>query len=477
MHLQKEVTKCIEFKSGDQDLDLISIPDFYSQAPDEITENTSEDEHVQRKARLQWEMMTRKKLAEEEKSKEEIRDKVENSIRAKSDKLNDLKPQLAKILQETKPVQTFLEMPLDEDRNQYNSAKALPRPLFVLYSQASAYSRACDPDGIEIVVNGDLEEAKIINSKLSNPESDNNEEPEADDDEQVKKKRRRNNIAEKSPDKSMLDVHPLSVSVTVKRKDSPESIQLDFTYVIALKIVAVKNKLNSVKEGNSVLLSSSGILNHLIRSDLGTESPNPSTVYKLKKPGLPDWFVQDRGNPYIWAQTISGLDFLSDDSDEAKEEICRLQIETIIKTIRSRLFSRLALQKQISQFEKAKLISCSNYIPDKFAHEFPSRISCRIRSLGPVEFEQYDSLDVTHHLTEKLVDKNDFIYRLQIDRDPNAKLIALIAIKPDYPKTFPIFCLNLHWNGEYNIHNNEPLRVRFLFYGTVLIMGRLWCFL
>ena len=44
-------------------------------------------------------------------------------------------------------------------------------------------------------------------------------------------------------------------------------------------------------------------------------------------------------------------------------------------------------------------------------------------------------------------------------REP-ATLIALIAVKPDYPRRAPVFCLNLHWDGEHNIHNSENIRVR-----------------
>ena len=77
-----------------------------------------------------------------------------------------------------------------------------------------------------------------------------------------------------------------------------------------------------------------------------------------------------------------------------------------------------------------------------------------------MEWEQYGALDVTKHLVETgAVGANDFLYRMQINRDSGASLIALIAIKPDHPKSPPVFCLNLHWNGEYNIHNSEYIRV------------------
>ncbi len=87
------------------------------------------------------------------------------------------------------------------------------------------------------------------------------------------------------------------------------------------------------------------------------------------------------------------------------------------------------------------------------------RVSSRISGWKAVDFQQYDSLDVTQHLTRSgAVGAADFFYRLQVTREP-ATLIALIAVKPDYPRQQPVFCLNLHWNGEHNLHNSEHIRV------------------
>ena len=54
-----------------------------------------------------------------------------------------LKPQLAAILERTKSVQEYLDMPLDEERDQLAMARHLPPPLFVLFSEMRAYGHAC----------------------------------------------------------------------------------------------------------------------------------------------------------------------------------------------------------------------------------------------------------------------------------------------------------------------------------------------
>ena len=69
-------------------------------------------------------------------------------------------------------------------------------------------------------------------------------------------------------------------------------------------------------------------------------------------------------------------------------------------------------------------------------------------------------VEITRHLVKSMaVDGNDFFFRLQVNREP-ATLIALIAIKPDYPMRAPVFCLNLHWKQEYKAANSERIRVR-----------------
>jgi len=52
-------------------------------------------------------------------------------------------------------------MPLDEQRAQYETAKYLPLPLYVLFVQASAYHEACDKY-LDIQIQGDIDAAKAL---------------------------------------------------------------------------------------------------------------------------------------------------------------------------------------------------------------------------------------------------------------------------------------------------------------------------
>ena len=62
-------------------------------------------------------------------------------------------------LQATQPVQEYMNMPLDAQRAQHETARYLPQSLYILYVQASAYNEACDPH-LEVKILGDLDVAK-----------------------------------------------------------------------------------------------------------------------------------------------------------------------------------------------------------------------------------------------------------------------------------------------------------------------------
>ena len=113
-------TKCVNFKSADDNLSLISTEEFYSEAPDTISNPsvTQDDSHAQRLARLQWELTRRKELKSDVEELTIERDKIELVIRTREDKLHDLGPQLSRILETTLPVQKYLELPLTDTRDQ-----------------------------------------------------------------------------------------------------------------------------------------------------------------------------------------------------------------------------------------------------------------------------------------------------------------------------------------------------------------------
>merc|ERR1719322_2096142 len=146
-------------------MDLVTLAEFYEKAPVEISrkDQTEKNEHEQRLARLEYENLQRKQMSDEFNRLEKEKQQFEEQIQERKTKLANLKPQLAAILEKSKPVQDYLEMPLNEERDQLNLAKYLPAPLFVLFTEMRAYGAACDRM-LRITIKGDIEEAKSANA-------------------------------------------------------------------------------------------------------------------------------------------------------------------------------------------------------------------------------------------------------------------------------------------------------------------------
>lgn len=499
LHLEKEVTKCLQYKSLDESIDLVPLEQFYKEAPEDVSkkDKTKSNEHLQRLARLQYEKLQREKQSEEFKKLEEEKDALESHINKKCEKLANLTPQLSAILTAAKPVQEFLEMPLNEDRDQLQLAKYLPGPLFVLFSETRAFSQACDPY-IGVKITGDLEEAKAefasnlrkrmatTGDNVNDEDEDKDEEDEEDSKKKKKKSGGKADVNEKVS--KILATHPLKVELQIKNKGSDNVVILTFSHLTELEVVSVKVKLVLDQEckgfgGDREVLQAHNLLSHLLTAgDEGQECPNPAFNYILKKAGIDSNMINFNGTcMFSWAQNLCGLQFPAKADPEIEENyvlnasssISQPLVEKTIDAIRQRLVSRIFLQREISLLEKSKLITIDMAVPEKMKSQFPSKISSTIRAWASVNWDQYVSLDVTKHLVESgAVDEHDFLFRLQINRDSAASLIALIAVKPDHPFTPPVFCLNLHWNGEHNLHNSEYIRYleRTVNYGFVHLL-------
>jgi len=541
LHLQKEVTKCQQFKSKDEEVELIPVEEFYSVAPEEISkrEATSGDEHQQKLARLEYENEQRKDMNAAFMKLEEAKEGLEKFIRDKRESLANLKPQLASILEKTKPVQDYLRMPLTAERDQLQLCGALPKPLFVLYNQLSGYGTACDPN-IRATIVGDLDEARNYRSQrldqqllldgdkddedADGQDSGNGQDSNANAEEGggggggKKNKRKAKNQATMDEEKlkRIFAAHPLSVELAITL-DADSTIKLAFSHVSVMNVVAVKTTLALGEDASSekeVLLPSSvfahlhaaavarkGDVGEVFFADSGSVSPNPATDHLLRRmlPSSTYAALKRRsvelaggGQMFYWAQLLAGMEFPRDatdaaasaagveadtngDEDEseeaevkgrsvrAEEEVSQTRVELIVGALKERLRARVALQRQLDALVKAKTNSTVPPLPEEEEgggglRRFPARVSSRISGWKGVDYAQYTALAVTQHLVgAKAVDGSDFFYRLQVTREP-ATLIALIAVKPDYPRRAPVFCLNLHWDGEHNVHNSENIR-------------------
>lgn len=166
-HLRKEVQHCLQFKSHDEEIDLVPIDEFYREAPVTISrrDKTDGDEHARRLARLEWELQQRKQLSIMCNDLQTAKEKVAEEIETKTSRLDSLIPCLDSLLKATRPLQDALEINIEKEWAVQKVANLLPRPLYVVYMNLSAYAEISD-QLVTTVINGDEDEAKELDSTI-----------------------------------------------------------------------------------------------------------------------------------------------------------------------------------------------------------------------------------------------------------------------------------------------------------------------
>jgi THO complex subunit 5 len=145
-HLNREVNRCYQFKSSDEEIELVTEAEFYAKAPESISrpEKTKGDEHVRRLAQLEWELQQRKELDAQRKDLMKSIESVKVDIVSKNERLDSLGPRLQDLLKATRPLQDALDMKIEKSWEIQSLKNLLPNPLYLLYSNMSAYAEACD---------------------------------------------------------------------------------------------------------------------------------------------------------------------------------------------------------------------------------------------------------------------------------------------------------------------------------------------
>ncbi|KAL4715460.1 hypothetical protein ACJJTC_015363 [Scirpophaga incertulas] len=477
-HLNKEVTKCLQFKSKDEEIELVSVEEFYRDAPKEVSrpEVTKTNEHQLQLARLEWELRQRRELAGSCNELIASKERVAAAIAAARSRLDALSPHLRDVLKATKPLQECLALRLDEKRDEARTASLLPTPLFLLYANSSAYSDALGANIVTVAISGDEDEARridqnnIADSELIVSNDSDSDQENHDEDRREKKKRHHRTSKVSKEEKAeakkreVFKKHPLHVQLSVKVNDT--SLNLSFSYLLHLKIVVVTLTVTLSKPVIGVsaadVLNENCILNELYPADTGNDSPHPATAYLMKSAGITEgfhYFISEVGRPYIWAQRMCGLDFMATVLDDSKSNkiiqpcptLSVTTVENFIFTLRKRLKSRVELMKELQDLESGKITPVVDT-------EWPTRISGSLtqwQSISWPEFRQSPSTSFV--ISDGLVTQNDMLYRAIITRQ-SAKLVALVALKSDYPKETPIFSLTLHWNGTHHAGINDDIR-------------------
>ncbi|KAK6190794.1 hypothetical protein SNE40_002582 [Patella caerulea] len=461
MHLQKEINKCLEFKSKDEEIELVPVEQFYKEAPEEISKPkiTENDDHQLTLSRLDWELEQRQRLSKKLKEVSCSKDEILKEIDTKQEYLDSLQPKLNSILEATKPVQSYLNMPYDETREQHQTALHLPHPLYVLYMQSSAYKDACDKY-LKVTIEGDIHSAKTLDMSVQEIEEDSD----SDNEEQEKKTRRRKTTEDRRSDKKqrVLRKHPLTVAMEISCKEGSKLL-LTFSYLLQLEIITVQVKVipscldavqNSISGGDLLLPDS--ILNELYPGDHGNNTPNPANQYELQRMGLHEFsdYVSQVGRPYQWTQWLGGLQFLGDGNPvTVRSSFSSAYMQQTIKQLRKRLKARLALLHQLATLEKNS-IPVSSCLIDMF----PVKVLSRLVSWKRSTYEDFRSLDYTKNITEgDMVSETDIFFTAVMERG-SAKLTCQVVVGADYPTVPPLFVVSISWQVQRNATNDVHIK-------------------
>uniref|UniRef100_A0A673IB55 THO complex subunit 5 homolog n=1 Tax=Sinocyclocheilus rhinocerous TaxID=307959 RepID=A0A673IB55_9TELE len=431
MHLQKEIGKCLEFRSQHEEIELVSEEEFFQEAPAEISRPhvTRDDQHQLTLARLDWELEQRKRLAEQYKMSLARKEKIQKAIEQKREYLSSLQPGLQNIMQASLPVQEYLAIPFEHMQKQAEVSRHLPPPLYVLLVQAGAYGQACDKN-LSVSISGDVDEAKALSRP---PEDSQDDESDSDaEEEQQNTKRRRATVGVQLDDKrkEMLRRHPLSLCVDLKCKDG-SVLHLFFYYLMNLNILTVKTKVSTTTDLSGAvsagsLLNSESLLNCLYASDHGKETPNPANRYQFDKVGITTFadYVSDLGHPYVWVQKLGGLQFSSD------------------------MLSYNMLPSRWIIILQHSIIPVSS----ECQHLFPAKVVSGLMRWTMMSYQEF-----THVLKAGLVRETDLFFMAVVERG-TARLLAAVVMNPRYPEVAPLFSFSLHWKEERSGRTDDNLR-------------------
>ncbi|CAF2813685.1 unnamed protein product [Rotaria sp. Silwood2] len=435
-HINKEIARCEEFKSKDQQLELVSLEDFYANAPADLTDPkiTENDPHRLHLFQLDWELIQREKLHDDCKALQtEISDLKKQIVRRRK-RLRSLRPKLKQVVKSTDPVRRYIESQFDDTNNFSQSINnpsiaKLPDPLYVLYSLVLAYQQC---DGRHISCQIDSKDDSSTNNTINDTNSDGIY---TNGDLQYQ---------------SLLRQHPLNVKVTLII--SPDHTgELIFSYLTQLNIVTVQGKLSGLKAQQSQTLTSTLLHNLLDDNDHGQLSPNPTTDFLFQQQGKSAPIFSDAigGYPYYWIQQLCKCQMVPLQRQELVTDCSE-----IIKRLAQRMRARIALDRILINLEKNEmpLLAEGNETTSILNSSLGRSINnlTTLRSWREISFEDINKYEYIQILmNENLIDRvTTSIYECKfqsLSQDDNNKTIlyAHIFIPANYPQARSIILLKL----------------------------------
>ncbi|CAD6190445.1 unnamed protein product [Caenorhabditis auriculariae] len=433
-HIQKEINRCLEFSAGDEDLELVPVPEFYADAPIGVSkpEITKNNEHEQYLARLEYEVIQRKQLQSTLQELEGRRNVLLSDIRGKEQRLQSLRPKIEALVKAAQPVQEILGVKKVESSSSEQTSlfASLPPMLAVIQIHACAYKDIMEDKNMQVKIVECSENAAACAKR--------------------KKEREENDVAIASSNgastvetrvaamaSGIFDVHPMRVDVVIGIPELETNVTAQFRYLTELKLATLRWVVDDQFHETSSRKMSTRFLTGLFAGDNGEECPDPIGQLKLQQLKLSFGTIEEKlGRPYRFVQQLGGVDPANkDQKSKPSTHLAELMRKLVIAT-RQRVADYFALTSLLADFRVKKAGALTHYLGES------AKITIHFNSFDSVEEEEFASAmpaSLYGLITSK--EYNDFErYRLELeDKNSSSKFTAWIAIPHDYPHRIPLF--------------------------------------
>ncbi|CAG9532286.1 unnamed protein product [Cercopithifilaria johnstoni] len=486
-HLQKEIDRCYDFRSADEDIEMVSLEEFYANAPANISkeEITRKDQHRQHLARLNWEMEERKNLVGTLQEREGRKNVLITDITTKEHRLKSLKPRIEAVIEAARPVQELMGLtcnPIDIEKERVLSL--LPQELSVIAIQVEAYCDIVKEAGIILKCKGDYESTvKFLENRQRACEiiEDADDEDSQDDVNGKQSPSARHDkrkhvtmkelIAERKD--AIVAPHPIHIEMEIACQDDI-CVTLVLQFIPGLRSVGVMVRLSRTPTSayGSAFFDES-LLSELFDGDDGNKCASSAGQAKLDQLEISVADLEPKiGRFYAFAQKMAGINDQVPSKNPQLYEI----LHSVVGKIRSRIHSRCVLARITHSLHTLKVFDVL-----KSRNDFPDNVCAKLTGFRMITAEQFFEYEAVTEEYQKLIEfergtniNKQFYFSATVERDPGAKLHALIFVDVKYPKVKPIFILsftldNADTSSSFNsslIHVERILNADFTTYVT-----------
>ncbi|KAI0989896.1 hypothetical protein GJ496_006554 [Pomphorhynchus laevis] len=384
--IQEEISRCLGMESADKNIDLVSLEEFYEHAPKEISQEdtTKDNEHIQRIARLKWELKQRQELHLKVIELKTHNKQISDQIMTEKRRADGIWPKFNSVVKACQPIKDYLVDVVPQDKislvDLKHFALLLTDQLYSIYAMSVAYMEESDNHTLLCSVHNINEDQRIDNEKL--------------DIEYVRR------------------IHPYSVLLTIKHEYNIE-LHIEFFHVIDSKVVCAKLIDNEALQEQI----GQGNLMELFEIEGSSEIMIPDIEISKE-------LSNQIGKPYVWAQHLIQQ---TNSSDR------KTTFSDIIQTMNVMIKRRIDLNQVTAKLSDCH---CSEYVGN---YTWPKiSTNCKIESCCMLSKQDLQQ-DCNFSCEEIRRLGNYPIFKCKIRRDKTC-LLAYISMPPAFRSQAP-YCL------------------------------------